>query len=178
MEQRLKLFYVDQVGFSLALKPIKTWTPKGSGIQFEIPSRQGSAGRLNLIGALDFAAHKLFYRDLEGGCDAQKCEAFLDSLADQADPEGLTVVVLDNARFHKAKNIKAKEPIWQEKGVFLRYLPPYSPQLNPIEAFWRVLKGFLLPRRLYTSLKNLKQAVFSVLTTLGAISGWFQLGCT
>ena len=120
---------------------------------------------------MDFAADKLVYRDLEGSCDARKCEAFLDSLAEQADPESLTVVVLDNARFHKAKNIKAKEPLWQAKGLLLRYLPPYSPQLNPIEAFWRVLKGFLLPRRLYTSLKDLKQAVFSVLATLGAISG-------
>ena len=69
------------MGFSLALKPIKTWTPKGSGVQFEIPSRQGSAGRLNLIGALDFATNKLIYRDLAGSCDAEKCEAFLDSLA-------------------------------------------------------------------------------------------------
>ncbi len=157
------------MGFSLALKPIKTWTPKGSGIQFEIPSRQGSAGRLNLIGALDFAANTLFYRDLEGSCDALKCEAFLDNLAEQADPEGLTVVVLDNAGFHKAKNIKAKEPIWQEKGLFLRYLLPYSPQLNPIETLWRVLKGFLLPRRLYASLNDLKQAVFSALALLNAI---------
>ena len=166
----MKLYYLDQVGFSLALKPIKTWTPKGSGIQFEIPSRQGSAGRLNLIGALDFAANKLIYRDLVGSCDARKCEAFLDSLAQQADPEGLTVVVLDNARFHKAANIKAKEPQWQAKGLFLRYLPPYSPQLSPIEACWRVLKGFLLPRRLYASLKDLKEAVFSVLFVLGAIN--------
>lgn len=167
----MKLFYLDQVGFSLALKPIKTWTAKGSGRQFEIPSRHGSAGRLNLIGALDYALDKLIYRDLEGSCDASKCEAFLDQLAQQADPDGLTVVVLDNARFHKAANIKAKELKWQEKGLFLRYLPPYSPQLNPIEAFWRVLKGFLLPRRLYASLKDLKVAVFSVLSTLNAIVG-------
>jgi len=121
------------------------------------------------MGALDFAAHKLLYRDLEGSCDAKKCEAFLDSLADQADPKGLTVVVLDNARFHKAQNIKVKEPLWQDKGLFLRYLPPYSPQLNPIEALWRVLKGFLLPRRLYSSIKDLKQAVFQALILLEAL---------
>ena len=118
---------------------------------------------------MDFAANKLFYRDLAGSCEAKKCEAFLDQLAQQADPEGLTVVVLDNARFHKAANIKAKEPCWQAKGLFLRYLPPYSPHLNPIEALWRVLKGFLLPRRLYTSLKDLKDAVFSTLALLEAI---------
>lgn len=105
-----------------------------------------------------------------GSCDARKCEAFLDQLAEQANPEGLTVVVLDNARFHKAANIKAKEPGWQTKGLFLRYLPPYSPQLNPIETFWRVLKGFLLPRRLYASLNHLKEAVFAALSLLNAVS--------
>ncbi len=163
----------------MRLKPIKTWTPKGSGSQFEIPSRQGSVGRLNLIGALDFASNKLFYRDLAGSCDALKCEAFLDRLAKQADPGGLTVVVLgpsaartqrNNARFHKAKNIRAKAPVWREKGLFLRYLPPYSPQLNPIETLWRVLKGFLLPRLLYASLKHLKDAVFAALTLLNAVA--------
>ncbi len=123
-----------------------------------------------MIGALDFASNKLCYRDLIGGCDARKVEAFLDSLADQADPQGLTVIVLDNARFHKAKNIRAKEPLWRAKGLFLRYLPPYSPQLNPIETLWRVLKGFLLPRRLYASLKHLKDAIFAALLLLNAVS--------
>lgn len=107
---------------------------------------------------------------MEGSCDAIKCEAFLDSLAERANPKSLTVVVLDNAGFHKAKHIRDKESLWRAKGLFLRYLPPYSPQLNPIEACWRVLKGFLMPRRLYTSLKDLNDAVFSVLTTLEAIS--------
>lgn len=92
------------------------------------------------------------------------------SLCEQATPETLTVVVLDNARFHKAKAIKQKEPSWQAKGLYLRYLPPYSPQLNPIKGFWQVLKGFLLPRRCYPSLAALKQAVFSTLDLLGAIS--------
>jgi putative transposase len=166
----LRLFYLDEVGFSLALKPIKTWTPKGSGMQFQIPSRHGSCGRLNLIGALDVASNRLFCRDLQGRCDGGKCADFLDCLAEQAAPDVLTVVVLDNARFHKAKPIKQREATWQAKGLYLRYLPPYSPQLNPIEGCWRVLKGFLLPRRCYPSLADLKQAVFSTLELLGTIS--------
>jgi putative transposase len=119
---------------------------------------------------LDVASKKLFYRDLQGRYDAAKCEAYLDNLASQTCPETLTVVVLDNARFHKAKLIREKEASWQAKGLYLRYLPPYSPQLNPIEGFWRVLKGFLLPRRCYPSLAALKQAVFSTLDLLSAIS--------
>lgn len=79
-------------------------------------------------------------------------------------------MVLDNARFHKALSIKSKEPQWRERGLFLRYLPPYSPHLNPIKTLWRVLKGFLLPRRFYPSLLDLKKAVFSVLASFAPIS--------
>lgn len=107
---------------------------------------------------------------MQGRCDGGKCADFLDCLAEQADPSVLTVVVLDNARFHKAKPVKEKEAAWQTKGLYLRYLPPYSPQLNPIEGFWRVLKGFLMPRRCYPSLNHLKQAVFSTLDLLNAIN--------
>jgi putative transposase len=119
---------------------------------------------------LDYAPNKLLYRDLQGCCTGNKCADFIDRLAAQASAETLTVVVLDNAAFHKAKAVREKEASWQAKGFYLRYLPPYSPQLNPIEAFWRVLKGFLLPRRCYPSLADLKQAVFSTLDLLGAIS--------
>ena len=41
--------------------------------------------------------------------------------------------------------------------------PSYCPHLNPIEGVWRRLKGFLMPRRFYDSLAELKQAVLSAL---------------
>lgn len=156
------------MGFGLALAPSKTWTPKGQGRQFAIPTCSNK-GRLNLIGVLDYASNTLSYRDLEGNANAQKCFAFLNDLAQQADPSKLTVVVLDNAPFHHAKLIENQRESWQKQGLFLRFLPPYSPHLNPIETLWRKLKGFLLPRRCYPSLSELKQAVFSVLKSLNAI---------
>ena len=43
-----------------------------------------------------------------------------------------TVVVLDNASFHKSKIFKANIAKWANRGLTLLYLPPYSPQLNII----------------------------------------------
>lgn len=57
-------------------------------------------------------------------------------------------------------------------GEGARALPPAGllcPHLNLIEGVWRRLKGFLMPRRYYDSLAELKQAVLSALRLLGAV---------
>ena len=71
------------------------------------------------------------------------------------------VVVLDNAPFHTAGAVEERRPGWEAKGLRLCYLPAYCPHLNLIEGVWRRLKGFLMPRRFYDSLAELRQAVLS-----------------
>lgn len=51
-----------------------------------------------------------------------------------------TVLVLDNAHIHTLKKIQERRTFWQERGLFLFYLPPYSPHLNIAEVLWRKLK--------------------------------------
>ncbi|EHP83213.1 transposase [Methanotorris formicicus] len=50
------------------------------------------------------------------------------------------IVVLDNLPSHKSKIVKE---LAEELDVFLVYLPPYSPDLNPIEFIWKCLKRFI-----------------------------------
>ncbi len=52
------------------------------------------------------------------------------------------------------------------------------PHLNLIEGVWRILKGFLMPRRFYDSLAELKQAVLHGLRLLGAVEVQCQVGDT
>lgn len=72
--------------------------------------------------------------------------------------------------------MKEKLAVWEQRNVFVRHLPPYCPHLNPIEALWKRLKAFLLPRRCYDSVAHLKQAVLKVLDLLGAIPVGSSLG--
>jgi len=51
-----------------------------------------------------------------------------------------TFVVLDNAKIHKAKAIKERIPYWQERRLYIFYLPPYCPHFNIAETLWRKLK--------------------------------------
>lgn len=138
-----------------------TWYAKGAGKQFKVPTRWGSAGRLNLIGSLSRfgATEQLEVRELSGSCTQAQVIDYLDTLAQSCDPNRLTVVVLDNAPFHKGKLLQEQRPKWEAQGLYLRYLPPYCPQLNPIEGVWRKLKGFLMPRRCYTTLTELNAAL-------------------
>jgi transposase len=55
-------------------------------------------------------------------------------------PEPKSVLVIDNASFHHTERI---EQMCAEAGVKLLYLPPYSPDLNPIEEFFAELKAFI-----------------------------------
>jgi putative transposase len=142
--------------------------------------RWGSQGRLNLIGALAWGkeTRTLHFELVEESVKSEHVVAFIDELARNACGNQLTVVVLgpsgartqrNNASFHTGTNIKERRQGWEEKNVFLRYLPPYAPHLNPIEALWKHLKCFLLPRRCYAAVAQLKQAVLEALNLLGAI---------
>ncbi|MDP9478761.1 MAG: IS630 family transposase [Actinomycetota bacterium] len=161
--------------------PAYSWTRKGRVHQLRVPTRWGRQGRLNLIGTLSLeeGAERLEYRMVEGPCHTKEVVGYLDALAEEAERGGKpVVVVLDNAPFHTAEAVRGRRTDWEERGLRLRYLPSYCPHLNPIEGVWRRLKGFLMPRRFYDSLAELKRAVLSALRLLGAVEIQCQLGGT
>nr|WP_265088604.1 transposase [Psychrobacter lutiphocae] len=78
-----------------------------------------------------------------------------------------TVIVMDNASIHHAKIIQARLPIWQERGLFIFYLPPYSPHLNIIERLWKEVKQAWLRPCDYVSFDTLSYAVNRVFANIG-----------
>lgn len=67
-----------------------------------------------------------------------------------------TVIVMDNASFHSKKRLTAAA---QSVGCTLLFLPPYSPELNPIEKFWAWLKRCL--RNILPSAPSFDAALFT-----------------
>ena len=122
---------------------------------------------------------RLEYRMLEGSCNSGEVLLYLDALAGKAQRENKPcVVVMDNAPFHIAGVIREREQEWEAMGLILYRLPAYCPHLNLIEGVWRRLKGFLMPRRFYDSVAELKQAVLHALRLLGAVEVQYSLGDT
>jgi transposase len=56
----------------------------------------------------------------------------------QRTPGKQIVIILDNASIHRSK--KTKKYLERHKNIHLFYLPPYSPEYNPVEIFWRWIK--------------------------------------
>lgn len=79
----------------------------------------------------------------------------------------LTVVVLDNARIHTSQIIKERIKVWQQRGLYLFYLPRYSPHLNIVEILWRKLKYEWLSPSDYQDKENLFYQVKLALKAVG-----------
>ena len=77
------------------------------------------------------------------------------------------VIVLDNARIHTGKQMSERTAAWQERGLFVFYLPVYSPHLNIAETVWRKLKYEWLTAQDYESKEQLQYAVKQALCGFG-----------
>lgn len=86
------------------------------------------------------------------------------SLIREKNPDGAIVVILDNFRSHWAK--KTREHA-ETLGIKLVFLPPYSPDLNPIEYIWKSIKRVLSPIFIETvdHLKYVVKEVFEKLSS-------------
>ena len=84
----------------------------------------------------------LLSRVFQGITDGALFEDYIEQILHHCRPcpELKSVLIMDNASFHHSERI---EQICRDAGVRLLYLPPYSPDLNPIEEFFAKLKAFI-----------------------------------
>jgi transposase len=80
----------------------------------------------------------------------------------------VTVVVLDNAGVHTSKKVQHQRSYWQARGLFIFYLPPYSPHLNIAETLWRKLKYEWLQAEDYATAEGLFYRVRQALAAVGS----------
>ncbi len=110
---------------------------------------------ISYFGAVRIRDGRLVVSKPEGRFDAQTCWTFLRKLRRCSRHRGRRVfVIVDNARYHHA----AMHAEWrrkQEPEFVLLFLPPYSPQLNPIERVWKLLRKLWLHNRYFPTLDDL-----------------------
>jgi DDE superfamily endonuclease len=82
LDGKLNLVYLDEVGFSLFLPLAYTWFTKGKKRALRVPTKRGSYGRINIIGAYVFHGSKetLYYRVIGKNCNVDQVFSFLDTL--------------------------------------------------------------------------------------------------
>jgi len=78
-----------------------------------------------------------------------------------------TFIILDNASVHRAKLMRERMPFWQKRGLFIFFLPPYSPHFNIAETIWRKLKKECLDPEDYFDKDSLFYTTNRCLANLG-----------
>ena len=78
-----------------------------------------------------------------------------------------SVLVLDNARIHRSRLVQSKVLEWEEKNLYIFYLPAYAPPLNLIERLWRKMKYEWRKAEDYISFERLSKAVKEILREIG-----------
>ena len=136
----IDLFYADETAVSEQGYVPYGWPFKAEGVS--IPSRRGKTRSYFGLLSRDNRFRYQAFSHAVTTADVIDC---LDRLAaDQAKP---TMVVLDNASVHTSRRFRACLQAWQQRNLYIFYLPPYSPHYNIIERFWKELKeGWLRPQ--------------------------------
>ena len=111
------------------------------------------------FGAVRLRDSKLCTSHPEGSFDARTCWDYLRKQRNVASRSGRRVVVIiDNAKYHHA-NLHREWRLAQEPGFLLFFLPPYSPELNPVERVSKLLRRLWLHNRFFGWLAELTTIV-------------------
>ena len=155
----IDLFFADQVTFSLTPCIPYGWLPVGR--QTGLPTQRRPV--MKLLGLINLD-NRFFGYPSNGKVDADFIIQSLDCFVERITKP--TVLVLDNASFHhRAAEQKAKQ--WEEKGLFLFFLPAYSPHLNRIEILWKFIKYKWLQPQDFLNEKILWDAILDILKNIG-----------
>lgn len=128
--------FIDEAGSTIAMAREYARAPRGERTTDRAPRNRGAV--TTILGALTLNGLDAVMT-IQGGTDGDVYAAFLEQVLTPTLQPG-DLVVMDNAGAHKDPRV---HEILARRGAKAIYLPPYSPDLNPIELAWSKLKGFL-----------------------------------
>jgi transposase len=131
-----RLVFVDEMGTNTSLSPLHAWSRRGERARCAVPRNRGKNTTLLSSMSAEGMGPSLA---VTGAVDAQVFEAYLERVLLPELRPG-RVVVMDNLSAHKTEKVRE---LVEGAGCELLYLPPYSPDLNPIEEAFAKIKGIL-----------------------------------
>jgi transposase len=131
-----RFVFVDECSTNISLAPIYARAPRGERARGKAPKNWGK--NISLLCAIDSEGVKSSM-SVEGAVDSKAFESYIEHFLAPMLKRG-QIVVMDNLSSHKSKRV---ERLIEQTGATLLFLPPYSPDMNPIEEAFSKVKSIL-----------------------------------
>jgi transposase len=131
-----RLVFVDEMGTHTSLAPLYAYAPRGKRASYKVPRNRGKNTTLLVSIGWEGMGPSM---SIEGSTTKEVFEAYIECFLAPVLRSG-QVVVMDNLSAHKGERVKK---LIEKRGWELLYLPPYSPDLNPIEEAFAKVKALL-----------------------------------
>lgn len=136
------------------------WILKGERKLVPTTARQP---RLNFIGGICLNGHRIVYQQADR-VDAESIASFLCSLRKRHPEKCKIHIIWDNAGYHSDRSV---QEFAKDLAIELHYLPPYSPNLNPIERLWKVMHEKVSANQYYETFSDFTEATLNFFKTIG-----------
>jgi transposase len=163
-----RFLFIDESGVNLTLTRLYGRGEPGKRVHETVPQNYGE--NISMLAALGVKGLRA-PMTVNGAVDGDVFRAYVRKVLGPVVRKG-DVVLMDNLQAHKVSGI---EEMIRERGARLEYLPPYSPDLNPIEQCWSKIKTFLRKKKARTR-RALEAAIKQALTTIteADAKAWFN----
>ncbi len=147
-----EILFIDSCHPTQSTKLEYGWIKKGKEKQIKTT---GSKTRINITGAVNIESRAILTSNYDK-IDTGSTIDFFKKIRSKY-PEAKTInVVLDQASYHRSKEVKK---YIETTNIKLHYLPPYSPNLNPIERLWKIMNEYARDNIYFENAKSFKNAI-------------------
>ena len=147
------ILFMDSVHPTMATKITHGWIKKG---QDNPIATTASRTRVNIIGAIELNTMNVISDVDVETVNAQTVLALFDKLKQNYPNAPNIHIILDRAGYHRSQELQAGATL---HNIELHFLPPYSPNLNPIERLWKLMNEYVRNNVVFESAKAFRQAL-------------------
>jgi transposase len=161
--------FIDESGFHTSMTRLRARAPKGERVYGKVPRNRGK--NQTLIASVTLEGGMGAAVSIEGSTDAELFETYdVEEFLAPTLTAG-QVVVLDGLGAHRSERVRE---LVEERGADLLFLPPYSPDLNPIEEAFSKIKN-IVRKAGARAREALNEAISEAISaiTLEDAAGWF-----
>jgi len=151
--------FIDGVHPTHNVQSAYGWIQKG--VRKEIPANTGRA-RINLSGSINVITHDIVIQE-DRTLNAESTIRFFQKTEEAYPGKQKIHVFCDNAPYYRNKAVKA---YLETSKICLHFLPPYSPNLNPIERLWKWMKERVIYNTYYEDFEDFRGAIFGFFAVL------------